>query len=186
MQEQAQRPSKSTLGNSFKKYAPSTKPKPKKLKPLADRWTRIRLLLSSYPDAATASTTADTKIKGTKTHQSPSRNRQLWDRGSYDELEKVLERLRQHSAYLYYAFYTVFVYDAHHRISRNYSRATLTNTLEAAKLIRKWMPEEIYVPYDVSRNAGYLASDAKMYATNREQKEVSDESYLEETTQKVD
>jgi hypothetical protein len=62
----------------------------------------------------------------------------------------------------------------------------LTNTLEAAKLIRKWMPEEIYVPYDVSRNAGYLASDAKMYATNREQKEVSDESYLEETTQKVD
>ena len=152
---------------SKKAVVVSSKPIVKRLKPLANRQTRIRLLAASYQDAATASVTNEAKGRGGKRWLIPHRNEDLWLRGSYKELERSVEHLRELHHGLYRAFHKVFVHDPYNKIKPDYSADLLADAIDGFKIVDKLMPRDIYVPMDISENAGYLKSEAKQYQKAR-------------------
>lgn len=154
-QEQARTALKPISGNSSKKSV--------KLKPLANRQTRIRLLCASLEDAQTASTTNEAKGRGGKHWVIPHRNEELWLRGSYKELERSVEHLRELHHGLYRAFHKVFVHDPYNKIKPDYSADLLADAIDGFKIVDKLMPRDVFVPADISENAGYLKSEAKQY-----------------------
>lgn len=115
---------------------------------LALRTTRVRLLASTYEDALLAWS------QGNGYGEAGSRmnlHDDLWTAGSYAELDLVMGSMNGRR--------------------RDFSRAYLAvafkhqplHQLEVLQYVADGMPRNIYVPAEVSENAGYLASEAGVY-----------------------
>ena len=158
------------------------KDKPKRLRPLANRQTRIRLIAASFQDAAVASVNNEAKGRGGRRWILPRRNEALWEFGSYEPFEKAMDHLREEHHDLYAAFHRIFVHDPFVRTTSvplpgdrwgakhykpTYSKTLFSQALAGFKIIDKLMPREIFVPQDVSENAGYLRGEAKQYQKAR-------------------
>jgi hypothetical protein len=143
------------------------KPKVRKLRPLANRQTRIRLLAASYQDAAIDSVTSETKGRGGKHWIFPKRNSSLWQRGSYKELEQAMDHLRSERHDYYRDFHKVFVHDPYNKIKTEYPKQVASSAIKGFQIIDKMMPRDVFVPTDVSESAGYLLGDAKQYQKAR-------------------
>lgn len=110
---------------------------------LALRTTRTRLLAATYDDALTTGT-----MDGGGQDKPGSRlmlHDDLWTHGSYDELEHLV---RAADAVFRRAYLTVPFKDQPAR------------DLDELVLLTRRMPRDIYVPRDVSENAGYLPGEA--------------------------
>jgi hypothetical protein len=110
---------------------------------LALRTTRVRLLASSWEDAMTSGT-----LDGGGPDKPGSRmnlHDDLWTYGSYDELGRLVTHAASEfrKAYLGVAF-----------------RYHPPRDLDALVLLTRRMPACIYVPAEVSENAGYLPGEA--------------------------
>jgi hypothetical protein len=144
-----------------------------RLRPLANRQTRIRLLAASYQDASIASITSESKGRGGKRWIIPTRNNALWLRGSYKELEQAMEHLQELHHGLFRAFHRVFIHDPYNKIKPDYNKDLLSDAIDGFKMIDKMMPRDIFVPQDISENAGYLAGEAKQYSKAIKKKEIT-------------
>ena len=105
----------------------------------------------SYPDAAESGSGAG--LNHTRLESGmPSRDGYYWSRGSYSELEKALDALRQSNRLAYRVVWANHV-----------GRLTWETDYGLDALARA-LPETIFVPIIVSMAAGYLAPQAKAYA----------------------
>ena len=117
------------------------------------RATRVRLLAWSYEDAAFGS---DDGGRGSKPgSRALSRNLELWNAGSYHDLEQAVDRL---------ALCHRRVFRAEHMTAPQPFRSREWMTLVKVAAL---MPPHIFVPADISEAAGYLPSEAKVYARPR-------------------
>lgn len=138
-------------------------------RPLSDRLVRVMLLLSSYLDACEAPQAEATEsLVGTGSHENSSREplrnvsppERLWYAGSYRELERGLDALRLFCIPTYNATW------ARHVIGKR-DEKTATKAALGVEWLSGRMPRSIYVPTEISENAGYLYSEAKEYARPR-------------------
>jgi hypothetical protein len=116
---------------------------------LALRTTRVRLLAATYEDAIDArrgTAAGDALGSHLNLHD------ELWTMGSYQELDMVIACMNGRrrgftSMYLTVAF--------------KHQPAGVPDVLQ---YVADGMPRNIFVPPEVAENAGYLASEAGMYA----------------------
>lgn len=88
----------------------------------------------------------------------PRRNEELWRAGSYKELELCMDRLKDTRGQAYRELWHVYV--------RGYAPADLEAEVWAKYglwLLEEWMPPWVFVPLELSENAGYLEAEAKTY-----------------------
>lgn len=115
---------------------------------LALRTTRVRLLAATYEDALDARRAdgpGDTH--GSRLNLCDD----LWTMGSYAELDLVIGCMNGRRRAFTSAYLTVpFKHQPLH-------------ALEVLQYVADGMPRNIYVPPEVSENAGYLASEAGVY-----------------------
>lgn len=121
---------------------------------LAARRTRVRLLAWSYLDAAEGKAGAGGS-HGKATSCIPSRNGELWDRGSYKQLEQAIDRLRLHDRML------AGIFDKLHVRGRHWLDTTETRSADA---IAGLMPATINVPAAIMLSAGYIGGDIRAYS----------------------
>ena len=121
-----------------------------------DKRQRIILLLKTRPDALgeTASQEGHGQF-GARTLQ----HSELWHEGSYRELERYLDVMRAKCRRIHWhtvRYYVPVRYHAGMKPRRGPAELGVT-WLEQ----RKW---DVFVPQAVSENAGFLLSEAKLYA----------------------
>lgn len=116
---------------------------------LAIRSTRVRLLAATYEDALTSGTLEG---RAEKPGSRMNLHDDLWTHGSYAELERLLpgSDVVFRRSYLAVAFK-----DQPHR------------DLNELVQVTRAMPRDIFVPMDVSENAGYLPGEAKAWRMPR-------------------
>lgn len=124
------------------------------LPPLDRRFTRIRVLAWSYPEAVDSGPGERLASRLTAGH--PNREGYLWHRGSYKDLELALDRLRQVDRQLYRRFWRCYVgqWSPFPAEDEDWSGLTRIDSL---------MPSFLYVPADISVALGYLPGDADDY-----------------------
>lgn len=132
-------------------------PKRGPLPPLSDRRTRVLLLAGSYHDACEGIEREHHR------HGKPGSRllvrSALWLEGSYADLERLLDELRSVNVGQYRAFWAQRV------CGQTLEKAAERDaSYHAAGWITKRMPPTIFVPTDISENAGYLQAEAKAFA----------------------
>lgn len=135
------------------------------LPPLNRRHTRILLLASSYHDACEALT--DAGRSGGKPGSRLLVRNALWTAGSYGDLERLLDELRNHDRVLYGRFWRTYVgrrFPSGHPLD---TPAQRRDAGYALCWLERRMPASIYVPPDVTEAAGYMPGDAMAFARPR-------------------
>lgn len=122
------------------------------LPPLHQRETRIRLLAWSYHDATQG--TSDGARGDKPGSRLLERNPELWPKGSYQQLEHALDRLRTMDRRAYIRFILIHIDQPDWWQTR-----PGTGLAEIARL----MPQQVFVPAVIAEAAGYLPSDAKTF-----------------------
>lgn len=117
------------------------------LPPLEHRSTRVLLLAWSYLDAAEGKP-GPGGSHGRATSCIPSRNGELWGRGSYKQLEQAVDTLRTRNRVL------AGVFDKLHVEARHWLDHPETASVNAVAAL---MPATINVPTAVMLSAGYNA-----------------------------
>lgn len=121
--------------------------------PLALKATRVGLLAWSYEDALFPERGESTG-GGKFGSRVLTVNEPLWDRGSYREFQRELERLRETARSLHASFYAAFINETQ---APNHDARVALATLTTA------MPSFIYVPAVVSEARGYRPVEAVLY-----------------------
>lgn len=114
---------------------------------LALRTTRVRLLAATYEDALLS---RSSDAHGTKTARLLLHD-DLWTWGSYHELDQALASMNGRRRV--FARVYLGVEFKHHP----------AGVLDELQYVANVMPAFIYVPPEVSENAGYLSSEAGVY-----------------------
>ena len=115
---------------------------------LALRTTRVRLLDATYEDALDARrATGPGDQHGSRLLLADD----LWTQGSYHELDLVIGCMNGRRRAFTSAYLTVPFKDQP------------LAALDVLQYVTDGMPRNIYVPAEVSENAGYLASEAGVY-----------------------
>ena len=131
----------------------------KLLPPLRHKRTRILLLLSSYLDAATFS--GDTTGGGEPTSRILARNYDLWSAGSYSDLEHCLTALHLHAPSVHWHTWEGCVKGRWNGPTRNHKAE------RGVTWLKEVMPSNVFVPAEISENAGYTPSEARTYERSR-------------------
>lgn len=134
-----------------------------RLEPLAQRRTRIKLLLNTYLDAI--DNTSQGEQDGRPSSRPLTFNDQLWPYGSYHLIQVLLDELRSNYRHgVYNCVWSVHVIGSKRHMRRRAPKAELGLDW----LVLKTASKAIYVPAEVSQNAGYDRHDALLWATTRE------------------
>jgi hypothetical protein len=126
-------------------------PKPPPQPPISQPATRLRLLAWTYHDACTASHDTTT---GNSTHETriPSRNPELWDTGSYKQLERALDETRQTNNRQYRHFVVNYI-----------GQPLDKHPAEPLDHMLQRMPTDIHVPQIISEAAGYTPHEGRRW-----------------------
>ena len=128
--------------------------------PLRSRRTRILLLLASYPDAVEG-VTGDGARGDHPASRLLGRNLDLWYAGSYAQLEDCLDELKRIAPHFHFATW-------HHFVRLTLDGARRKEMAECGlRYLMVAMPENVYVPADISEANGYLSSEAVAYQRPR-------------------
>jgi hypothetical protein len=116
------------------------------------RRERILLLLRTYQDAFEESKSAagSGRLESRLLGHGP-----VWHQGSYVDLQDWLERLKERSPSVHWHTLELYVYK---RKARR-RKADL-----GVSYLHKQMPSNIYVPLEISENAGFSTTEAKAAA----------------------
>lgn len=123
------------------------------------RLERVKLLLKTYPDVCTQ---GRSELVGSSPAPAsrPLRRHELWDEGSYYELEQCLETMRERAKSIHWHTCQAYM-NPKPPTSVRKRKAELGVTF-----IRDRMTN-IFVPLEVSLNAGYAPGEAKAAAKPR-------------------
>jgi len=127
-------------------------PKPPPQPPINQPATRLRLLAWTYHDARTAS--HDTTTTNTTSHDTriPSRNPELWNTGSYKQLEQALDHTRQTNNREYRRFVVNYI-----------DQPLSKHPAEPLDHLLELMPNDIHVPQIISEAAGYTPHEGRRW-----------------------
>jgi hypothetical protein len=121
---------------------------------------RVKLLAATYQDACEGGNDgASSSRAGARI---PSRNAELWHAGSYAEFESACNLLRVSARKQHGWFWRVYVIGDDHGMSvphkKHWAEQALTFVL---KRMEQLGGGNIFVPMEVSENAGYSQAEAK-------------------------
>lgn len=122
------------------------------------RRERVRLLLHTYRDAVSPGRNPS-DIRGAFASKAPTRT-ELWHQGSYYELGKALDSLKAPCPKIYR--HTIAFFMDQEKWAR---KSTAEIGVQA---LMKLMPRNIFVPQEISENAGFTPGEAKAAARWRD------------------
>lgn len=124
------------------------------------RRERIKLLLRSLVDAREAGH-GRLERGSAPGSRPPLRNLDLWPHGSYAQLEKALDLLRERCPSKHWHTEQFYIYGINDRRIRRV-KAEL-----GVECLMRYMSREVFVPQEVAEWAGFMASEAKAAAKPR-------------------
>lgn len=118
-----------------------------------DRRAKIRLLLATLLDA-TAPGRGTSDVRAAFSSRPPAKSEELWNEGSYGELWSCLDVMKTRYPKMHRHVLACHV-SPEPWGDRRYAEAAIR------VLDKRLMPSNVYVPQEISENAGFLPSDAK-------------------------
>lgn len=121
-----------------------------------NRRRRVVLLASSYLDASENEHT-DFIRGGKPGSRSLLRESRLWRDGSYPEFERAMNLLQLHDRRKHAWFTRLYVAQEK---PADLAAHKLAAAVQGLTYVEKHMPENIYVPQEISENGGFLPGEA--------------------------